>query len=94
MGRQHPLGGGCRLTGQMREAILRYVAESNTKGGWNNALYWAAHRLFEAGDTLEEATTALLDAAAPWDEREKADAMKTVESALNSHLAQQEGARK
>lgn len=69
------------LTGQSRDGILRFVAETNTNGSWNNSVYWAAHRLIEAGESLEDITAALLEAAAPWDEREAEKARRTIASA-------------
>jgi hypothetical protein len=72
---------GSPLTGNARDGLLRFVAESNMNGSWNNSIYWAAHRLIEAGEELAGTTAALLEAAAPWDEREADKARKTIESA-------------
>jgi Bifunctional DNA primase/polymerase, N-terminal len=78
-------GGGGPLTGRARDGILAFVTASNAAGGWNNAIYWAARRLFDAGEDPETLTAALLEAAAPHDDREKAKAMRTIESARHGH---------
>jgi hypothetical protein len=78
-------GAEAPLTDPMREGILVFVAESNSQGGWNNCIYWAANRFFEAGELLEETLAVLLEAAAPWNETEQRRARATVESAWQRH---------
>lgn len=79
--RTRPRTSGGPVSGPAREGILRFVAESNVNGSWNNSIYWAAHRFIEAGEALEDITAALLEAAAPRDEREAEKARRTIESA-------------
>lgn len=64
------------------EHVLLSVQESNALGGWNNQLYQAACTLHDVGYEDDEIQQMVLEAAAPWDEREQRAAVRTVASAL------------
>lgn len=59
------------LGDKARTGIARVVADSNSSGGWANALYWAGARYGERDASLTDALAELTDAAAPWNEYER-----------------------
>jgi hypothetical protein len=62
--------------------VLLRLAESNMYGGWNNELYAAVMSLKDIGMAEHEIWQRVLEAAAPWDEREQRAAVRTISSAL------------
>ncbi len=62
------------LTGARRAGILRYAAESNTKGGWASALFNAGCLYAKHGASLADALADIVEAAQPWNEHEAARA--------------------
>lgn len=62
--------------------VLLRVAEANMYGGWNNEIYQAVCSLQDVGVDDREIREKVMEAAAPWDERERRAAERTVASAL------------
>ena len=71
------------LLRRYKQFVLATVALSNQVSGWNRAIYQAACDLCGLGHTPEEVTSALLQAAQPWDDRERRKAEATIRSAIN-----------
>lgn len=65
-----------------RGGILTFVEASAgvTGMGWNGRLFWAACRYGETGAGIEETMDELLGAARPWNDGERARAVRTIES--------------
>jgi hypothetical protein len=70
------------IIAKWRDEVLLRVREANMFGGWNNEIFVAAKRLHEAGYPDDEVTSMIMEAANPWDERERRTAARTIASAL------------
>jgi Bifunctional DNA primase/polymerase, N-terminal len=70
------------LAEQWRTEILLRVREANLYGGWNNEIYQAVCMLRDAGHAKDDIEQWVVEAASPWDDRERRTAHRTVASAL------------
>jgi hypothetical protein len=73
---------------------LDRIVIANRYGGWNQAIYQATLNLLDGGIAAEPATALVLEAATPWDEREKRVASDTIRSAVRRHGAKTFQARR
>src|ERR1700735_3107079 len=67
----------------LQDSITGHVANSNVHGGWNIAIFKATCWLRESGMGLPDITSLVLGAAAPRDERERNNAIRTIRSGWN-----------
>lgn len=73
------------LFGHWCQAMLNVIVASNQYGGWNNAVYLTAHEFFDVGLSVTDVMPMILEAAAPYNEREERTVRSTVESAWRKH---------
>ena len=66
------------MTDARRAGILRYAAESNTKGGWATALFNAGCLYAKHGASLADTLADVVPAADPWNDHEAARAQMHV----------------
>ena len=73
--------GGGNLLVDWVNAEIDLIRLSNDHGGWNMAIFQAACNLLEYNLSYESVRDWLLAAAAPWNDQERRNAERTIESA-------------